>query len=38
MVEFQLPLSAIPFSAFADVVEEYKEDSGTDDEGEMRNT
>ena len=26
----------IPFLAFADVVEEYKGDSGTDDEGEQR--
>ena len=27
---------AIPFSAFIDVVEEYIEDSETDDEGSMR--
>jgi hypothetical protein len=29
------PRAAIPFSAFADAVEEYEVDSETDDEGEM---
>ena len=29
--------NAIPFSAFADVVEEYEADSATDDEGDMIN-
>ena len=30
--------NAIPFSAFADVVEEYEADSATDNEGDMINT
>ena len=29
--------AAIPFSAFADAIEEYEAESGTDDEGDMMN-
>jgi hypothetical protein len=35
-VERRFHPSAIPSSAFADAVEDYKKDSGTDDEGEWR--
>ena len=38
MLEFQqlnLKRAAIPFSAFADAVEEYEAGSETDDEGDM---
>jgi len=35
-VDHQFRPSAIPTSAFADAVKEYKGDSGTDDEGEWR--
>jgi hypothetical protein len=31
------PRAAIPFSAFADAVEEYEADTGTDDEGDVMN-
>ena len=36
-IEPHLRQAAILFSAFADAVDEYKADSETDDEGDMRN-